>query len=166
MNEITLKYGIFFTWVSAMEAVQPIVQFGQDIVFGLGMMAIVLLFNGYLYSLTMVLHARLTQHPNCHSSFLAICVFVGCVLLLAIIQIVDIAIWATGTHTTGLIPNLTQAILYSGSCFTTIGLYSDMLPVDWKATPLFIAFSGLFSFAWATSIMMTMAASLKTKLSI
>ena len=147
-----------------MDAVQPLMQYGQDVVFGLSMMAIVLLFNGYLYSLAMVFHAWLVRSTQGHSRFLAICAFVGCVLILAVVQIVDIGIWAAGTHLTGLIPNIAQAILYSGSCFTTIGIYSDMLPTAWKATPLFIAFSGLFSFAWATSIMMTMASSLKTKL--
>lgn len=146
---------------------QPLIfEFGRDLIFGLSMMAVVLLFNGYLYSLTMVLHAHLVKNTQAHSSFFATCAFVGCVLLLAIIQIIDIAIWAAGLHLSGLISDAAKSILYSGSCFTTIGIYSDMLPTGWKSTPLFIAFSGLFSFAWASSVMMTMATSLKTKLDV
>ena len=56
----------------------------------------------------------------------------------------------------GLVLNPIEAILFAGSTYTTIGFISNIMPFEWKVLPLFIAFSGLFSVAWTTSIMIGM----------
>jgi hypothetical protein len=52
--------------------------------------------------------------------------------------------------------DLIDAILFAGSCYTTLGFVEDILPNGWKSLAFFISFSGLFSLAWTTSIMIGM----------
>jgi hypothetical protein len=52
--------------------------------------------------------------------------------------------------------NVVAAIIFSGSCYTTVGFAPDSLPFGWKSLAFFIAFTGLFSLAWTTSVMINM----------
>jgi hypothetical protein len=52
--------------------------------------------------------------------------------------------------------NGVQALIFAGSCYTTVGFAADTLPDGWKSLAFFIAFSGLFSLAWTTSAMIGM----------
>jgi hypothetical protein len=55
-----------------------------------------------------------------------------------------------------------QALLFAGSCYTTVGFVSDVLPIGWKSLAFFIAFTGLFSLAWTTSVMIGMTNTYKS----
>jgi hypothetical protein len=61
----------------------------------------------------------------------------------------------------GLVPDLIKGLLFSGSCYTTVGFVDDLLPIGWKSLAFFISLSGLFSLAWTTSVMIHMTAALK-----
>ena len=54
-----------------------------------------------------------------------------------------------------------DALLFAGSCYTTVGFESDNLLEGWKSFAFFISFSGLFSLAWTTSIMIGMTSTYK-----
>jgi hypothetical protein len=54
-----------------------------------------------------------------------------------------------------------EALLFAGSCYTTVGFESDTLKEGWKSFAFFISFSGLFSLAWTTSIMIPMTTTYK-----
>ena len=56
----------------------------------------------------------------------------------------------------GLMGDALSAIIFSGSCYTTVGFAPDSLPYGWKSLAFFIAFTGLFSLAWTTSVMINM----------
>jgi hypothetical protein len=77
-------------------------------------------------------------------------------IFFALIHISEIFIWSGIILWLDLIPNTVQAILFAGSCYTTVGFVSDILPAGWKSMAFFIAFTGLFSLAWTTSIMIGM----------
>ncbi|WP_216196077.1 hypothetical protein [Polynucleobacter sp. UB-Tiil-W10] len=77
-------------------------------------------------------------------------------IIIALIHICEIFIWAAMLFWFNLIPSGVNAILFAGSCYTTVGFISDILPYGWKTVPFFIAFSGLFSIAWTTSTMIGM----------
>jgi hypothetical protein len=132
-------------------------ELGRDVLFGLSMMALVLVFNGLCYTRVLFWYRKATSNASSENSLGAIVLFVASVLALAIVQLCAIMIWALALFHTDLIPTRAMAILFSGSCYTTIGVFEDLLPSGWRLVALFIAFSGLFSFAWATSIMMSMA---------
>jgi len=132
-------------------------EFGRDIAFGLAMMSVVLAFNGLCFTRVLFMYRKMATWVSTQNTLGAIALFVISVLLLAIVQLVAIMIWSMTLYHLDLIPTRAMAILFTGSCYTTIGVFADLLPPGWKSLALFIAFSGLFSFGWATSIMMSMA---------
>ena len=77
--------------------------------------------------------------------------------LIVLLRIAEIFMWAISLVGMGLVPKFIDALLLSGSCYTTVGFISDILPLGWKILPFFIAFSGLFTLAWTTSGMVGMS---------
>ena len=82
-------------------------------------------------------------------------------ILIALIYVAEIFLWAVGMLALGLVPDLIKGLLFSGSCYTTVGFVDDLLPIGWKSLALFISLSGLFSLAWTTSVMIHMTTALK-----
>ena len=82
-------------------------------------------------------------------------------ILIALIYVAEIFLWAVGLLALGLVPDLIKGLLFSGSCYTTVGFVDDLLPIGWKSLALFISLSGLFSLAWTTSVMIHMTTALK-----
>ncbi len=82
-------------------------------------------------------------------------------LFIALIHLTEIVIWAVYITQIGLIDNGIQALMFAGSCYTTVGFVPDVLPAGWKSLAFFISFSGLFSIAWTTSGMIGMTSSYK-----
>ena len=66
--------------------------------------------------------------------------------------------WAVFLFMLGLIDDGLTAIIFAGSCYTTVGFAADSLPYGWKTLAFFIAFTGLFSLAWTTSGLVSMTA--------
>ena len=133
---------------------------GRDAVFGMCIMALVLIFNGLCFTQVLFFYRRRTAHLVETSVVRITLYFVAAVLALVASQMIAIMIWGTALFKYELIQTPSLAILFSGSCYPTIGVFSDLLPAGWKSIAFYIAFSGLFSFAWATSIMMSMVESL------
>lgn len=79
------------------------------------------------------------------------------VIGLIMVQTLAIAVWALMLRVMGLIDDPLDAILFAGSCYTTIGIVSDVMPPGWKLLALFIALSGLFSIALSTAVMLSMS---------
>jgi len=82
-------------------------------------------------------------------------------ILIALIHVAEIFFWAVGLLALGLVPSLMMGLLFSGSCYTTVGFVDDLLPTGWKSLAFFISFSGVFSLAWTTSVMIHMTTALK-----
>lgn len=139
-------------------------QIFRDAAFGLGFLAIVLVINAILfiriYIWFMKASAKLPQARALDLIFL----FVSAVLMMSLVQITSILIWTLALYATGLINDIRLAMLFSGSSYTTLGIFSDVLPQGWKSVAFYIAFSGLFSFAIATSSMMSMLTIVTKKL--
>lgn len=62
-----------------------------------------------------------------------------------------IFLWAFFLYLTQTLHTLIDAILFAGSCYTTLGYMGDQLPTGWRLIALFIAISGLFSFSLSTA---------------
>ena len=75
---------------------------------------------------------------------------------IALTHICEIIIWCFFLMGLGLMDNAVHALLFAGSCYTTVGFIPDTLPVGWKSLAFFISFSGLFCLAWTTSVMIGM----------
>ena len=88
-------------------------------------------------------------------SEVTLCFYIS-VFCLFLTHIAEIILWGIALYALKLLPNLGQSILFSGSTYTAMGFMEDILPDGWKSLAFFISFSGLFSLAWTTSIMIGM----------
>ena len=88
-------------------------------------------------------------------SAVVLCFYVS-VFLLFLTHITEILIWGIALYIFKLLPALGQSILFSGSTYTAMGFMEDILPDGWKMLAVIIAFSGMFSFAWTASVMISM----------
>jgi UDP-N-acetylmuramyl pentapeptide phosphotransferase/UDP-N-acetylglucosamine-1-phosphate transferase len=55
-----------------------------------------------------------------------------------------------------LLSGINESILFAGSTYTAMGFMDDILPIGWKMLAVTIAFSGMFTFAWTASAMVSM----------
>lgn len=75
---------------------------------------------------------------------------------LMLIQVVSILVWTGLILLLDLIEHPFTALMFVGSCYTTIGIVSDIMPAAWKLLAIFIALSGLFGLALSTASMLSM----------
>jgi len=80
---------------------------------------------------------------------------------LALVHIFEIYVWGLYLALLGYLPNLVKAIIFAGSCYTTIGFVDDVLPSGRKSLAFYIALSGFFCLAWTTSAMIDMTQTYK-----
>ena len=85
-----------------------------------------------------------------HHYFLAI-------TYLMIVQIMVIIFWGGALNALSLIKDPLEAIMFAGSCYTTMGIVTEVMPTGWKFIAIIIALSGLFAIALATSSMINMS---------
>ena len=136
----------------------------KDAVYGLGVVAIVLLFTSALFIRIFLVFNKYCHSRDQFSSFELTVRFMVAILLICIVQVFSILIWTAALYFGGLVDNLTLAMLFAGSCYTTIGIFSAKLPDGWRSISFYIAFSGLFSFALATSAMISMIGTINKKI--
>lgn len=131
--------------------------FMRDVIAGVFMLAVVLAFHGLCMT-----HIAFRYELDCRLSLArnkprrVIVHFYLAIMALALVHVAAIVGWAAALAIGGLVADFTQAILFSGSCYTTLGFMDNILPVGWKAMALIITISGLFSMAWSTSMMISM----------
>lgn len=78
--------------------------------------------------------------------------YVG-MLVMMLGHIVEIGLWAWFLNMSHLATNYHDAMVFSGSTYTTVGYGQDILPRGWEILTVVIALSGMFTFAWTTSLM-------------
>ena len=99
-------------------------------------------------------HDRLVGKGRVNSVFFQ---FYISMVLLAAVHLGEIFLWGLSIFLLGLQDSLRGALLLAGSTYTTVGFEADTMPAGWTFYPIFIAVSGLFSFAWTTARMMGMS---------
>lgn len=130
------------------------VFFLRDFLIGIFGLTIILLFHGACL-LRLVhrferLEAKLTKKGHFYQVLLN---FYLTFVTIAMVHIAEITLWAVGILSLGLMESATDALIFSGSCYTTVGFVEDLMPNGWKFLAFFISFSGLFTLAWTTSSM-------------
>lgn len=140
----------------------PFALLVRDTAWGIACLIVILMFHGstinHLYMRFERLtrnNIKLTQYNRVFFHFYATFVF------LALIHISEILIWSVFIIGLEIMKTPLAAILFAGSCYTTVGFESDTLINGWKTFAFFISFSGLFSLAWTTSIMIGMTTAYK-----
>ena len=140
----------------------PFVLLARDTVWGIACLILILMFHGSAINHLFMRFERLTrnnikltQYNRVFFHFYATFVF------LALIHLLEILLWSVFIIGLGIMQTPLAAILFAGSCYTTVGFESDTLVEGWKTFAFFISLSGLFSLAWTTSIMIGMTAAYK-----
>ena len=101
------------------------------------------------------IHARINLYRQRYN-FVFLNYFTS-IIYLIMVQVLAITIWALTLRVMNLINDPLDALLFAGSCYTTISIVSDVMPPGWKMLALFIALSGLFSVALSTAAMLNMS---------
>jgi hypothetical protein len=96
------------------------------------------------------------QHMVCHKYNLVFFDFLLSVVLLALVQLGAIVIWAILLRLFGVVSTPAKALLFAGSCYTALGMLSDIASEGWRLLPVFIAISGIFSFSLSTAAVLNM----------
>lgn len=152
------------TTMKAVDLNQFSEQIFRDAAFGLIFLAIVLVINAIFFIRIFLWFMKSSAKLDNGRSLGLVILFVIAVLMMSLVQIGSILIWTVALYGAGLIDDIRQAMLFAGSSYTTLGIFSDILPTGWKSLAFYIAFSGLFSFAIATSSMISMVSIITRKL--
>lgn len=79
------------------------------------------------------------------------------IIYLMLVQIIVIVLWGAALYALALVKDPLDAIMFAGSCYTTMGIVTEVMPTGWKFIAIVIALSGLFAIALATSAMINMS---------
>jgi len=135
----------------------PFIPLVTDIFFGVVGMVLVLVFHGSgINHIIMRFETKTSANLERGQYNRVFMHFYSSFFFIAIVHICEIILWCYFLISLGLIEDGVQALLFAGSCYTTVGFVEDVLPIGWKSLAFFIAFTGLFSLAWTTSVMIGM----------
>jgi hypothetical protein len=136
----------------------PFLPLFIDIGWGLLGLTVVLIFHGSAINHLIMKFERhtkknleLKQYNRVFTHFYLTFIYI------ALIHITEILIWSFYIVQLNLISDPVKAVLFAGSCYTTVGFIEDILPAGWRSLAFFISFTGLFSLAWTTSVMIGMS---------
>ena len=140
----------------------PFLPLLRDSAWGIACLIAILIFHGSAINHVYMRFERITrqniklfQYNQVFFHFYASFVF------LAMFHLLEILFWTFFILGLGLMSQPLDALLFAGSCYTTVGFEADTLKEGWKSFAFFISFSGLFSLAWTTSIMIPMTSAYK-----
>jgi len=135
----------------------PLLLLIRDIGYGILGLIIVLFFHGGWINYIILRFERLTNvNLNSMQYNRVFYHFYASFFFIALVHMSEIIIWTIYITTLNLIDNGIAALMFVGSCYTTVGFVQDILPTGWKSLAFFISFSGLFCIAWTTSGMIGM----------
>lgn len=140
-------------------AVQLEILFAEAL-YGLTVMSLVAIFDIYVFLQIALAYRQTIAGSTGHGRHYEIIRFIGFIMLLMSAMVLSLFFWAISLSALGFVSDWVTAFLFSASFFTSVGNFAVSLPVGWRLVPSLIAFSGLFSFAWATATSMAMARSL------
>jgi len=129
----------------------------KEILIGTGILLIVLIYHGGAINHVIMRFERMAAKNMANKQYNWVFFhFYVAFNSIALIHILEVLMWAVFLLMLGLIDDGLTAIIFSGSCYTTVGFAADTLPHGWKTLAFFIAFTGLFSLAWTTSGLVSM----------
>ena len=140
----------------------PLLPLLRDALYGIFGLTLILLFHGSAINFIMLRFERLTNGNLKVRQYNRVFFhFYFTFLFIALIHLIEIIIWTIYILELNLIEDGIKAMIFVGSCYTTIGFIEDILPAGWKSLAFFISFSGLFAMAWTTSVMISMTSTYK-----
>ena len=129
----------------------------QESFFGLSVMSAVVIFNIYAFGWISSAYQKVLDRSvfrNVHIEMLRLSLFV---MLLVVVMLLSLSIWVAALGWSRLIPDWPTALVFTAAYFTSVGNFDMSLPYGWRLIPSIVAFSGFFSFAWATAVSIGMS---------
>jgi len=129
----------------------------KESLFGLLVMSLVVIFNIYSFSWISVSYRRVLKGAifrGVHFEMLRLSFYV---MMLVAVMLFSLMIWVFAFSYFGLVSDWLIGLLFTASFFTSVGNFEVNLPIGWRLIPSIVAFSGLFSFAWATAVTIGMS---------
>ena len=129
----------------------------REITCGILIMGLVSIVNAYTFSWIMLSYRKALSTSSQRSEHFEIMRFVFYTLRLVVSMILSLSVWVFALTYFHFVDDWLDALLYATSFFTSVGNFNVPMPYGWRMIPSIIAFSGLFSFAWATAATIGMA---------
>lgn len=136
----------------------------KETIFGLCIMFVVTLCNVYIFASVAMAYQKRLKSSRFIGKHLEIMRYAAYTMLLIVGMFFSLTIWVIALRLFEVVPHIDPALLMTISFFTSVGNYTLNLPYGWRLIPSLIAFSGLFSFAGATAIAISMARQLLNRL--
>ena len=124
----------------------------KESLFGLSVMSAVVIFNIYSFSWISSAYQQALERSvfrNVHIEMLRLSLFI---MLLVVAMFFSLSIWVVAFNLSELISDWPTALIFTASFFTSVGNFNIPFPNGWRLIPSIVAFSGFFSFAWATAV--------------
>lgn len=122
----------------------------KEAIFALAVMSAVVICNIYSFSWISFKYHKALERGQVHGLHFEMFRFVIFIMLLVIAMFLSLLIWVAALVFFNFTKDWVVGLLFTAGFFTTIGNNALSLPTGWRFIPSIIAFSGLFSFAWAT----------------
>lgn len=74
---------------------------------------------------------------------------------LAVVHLIETFLWAVPLYLMGIIPAMRDCYYYVLESYTTLGEGNVVLPDQWRLIGPIIAMSGLFTFGWTASVLVS-----------
>src|SRR5271165_120951 len=118
------------------------------------------LFHGAGLHGILVLHKRRVRRLRAEPPHLvrAMLLFGFAVFLMLALHVGGCVVWASSLLYLGLIPHAYDAVYFCANAYTTLGFGSVDLGPHWRNISPIIGISGLFTFAWTTSALVSVVA--------
>ena len=131
-----------------------------DIVFGGGVLLLVVICHAFFIRLITGLFLKLSQIIPA-SVFLrrwrADILFVSAVMALLAVHLTEVMLWTAALVFSGIVGEWAKAAYFAANCYTALG-EPFSLPHAWRIVPPIIAISGIFTFAWTASVLVDFVA--------
>ena len=123
----------------------------KELFFALSVTCAVVIFNLYSFAWISLHYRKVLKKSRVHGLHVEVLRFVLFIMLLVSAMFLSLLIWVAALVNFDFAKDWVTALLFTAGFFTTIGSTLLTMPVGWRFIPSIIAFSGLFSFAWASA---------------
>lgn len=143
--------------MSAGASILPHVITLEELLWGLVLISATMLLHAFGMPATISLCNRLQKRRARVRGFLAhVRVLLLASLLIVVVHLVEVLVWAVFLYLRGALPSPSAAYYYSLLQYTTVG--SELTLTDrWHLLGGMIAIAGLLTFAWSTTVLLTLA---------
>jgi hypothetical protein len=129
-----------------------------DMVFGGGMLVLVIMFHAFWIRLITSSFLKRSKSAGAHAGlWRADLLFAATVVALLSLHMAEVFVWSVALVFGNIVEGWARASYFAANCYTALG-EPFSLPHAWRLLPPIIAISGIFTFAWTASVLVNFVA--------